>query len=366
MNGSGARRGRGLAVLCACLALAISLTACGGSGNASGSAGGSNAALLTSTAADRDSQLVAAAKKEGTLNWVTSFAGPVVNATVAAFQQKYPFIHMTVNRGDESVIIPQAIQEITARKPAGDVFEVTASGALEFKDADALVPYVSPNASGITPQYKVLDSSGHDLLLTDRISYISFGYNTQLVPAGAVPKNLQGLLNPALAGKLVVETDTTSEEWIGAVLHQMGQSAGEAFLSKLAAQHVSQTALSGSALMGLVATGQYAASPSVFHNHEQQNAAKGAQVAWVPLSPVVANVGQLGILANTQHPASAMLFVDFLTSPAGQQVLKSQLYTPPEVKQPFTAWVPSQGAKDANAYNAELKQWAALQKQYFG
>jgi ABC-type Fe3+ transport system substrate-binding protein len=367
MNGFGLTRGRGVAVLCACLAAALTLTACGGGGGAASGSAGSGAALLTSTATNRDSQLVAAAKKEGTLNWVTSFAGPVVNAIVAAFQKQYPYIHLTVNRGDEGAIIPQAIQEITARKPAGDVFEVTASGALELKDAGALVPYVSPNASRIPPAYKVLDGSGHDLLLTDRISYISFGYNTKLVPANAVPRSLQDLLNPALSGKLAVETDTTSEEWVGAVLHKMGPQAGEAFLSKLAAQqHVSQTALSGSALMGLVATGQYAASPSVFHNHQQQNADKGAPVAWVPLDPVVANVGQLGILTNTPHPASAMLFIDFLTSPAGQKVLESKRYTPPEAKQPFTAWVPSQGAKDANAYNDELKQWAALQKKYFG
>jgi iron(III) transport system substrate-binding protein len=181
-----------------------------------------------------------------------------------------------------------------------------------------------------------------------------------------VPKTLNDLLNPALKGKLALETDTTSEEWIGAVLHKMGQTAGEAFLQKLAAQNVSQTALSGSALMGLVATGQYGASPSVFHNHQQQDAAKGSPVAWAPLDPVVANVGQLGILANTPHPASAALFIDWMTSAAGAKVLESQLYTPPQAKQPFTAWVPSQGVTDANAYNAELKSWAALQKKYFG
>lgn len=355
---------RALAALGAVIAATVILSGCGSSSAAGG--GGAGNSLLTSTAPGRQAQLVAAAKKEGTLNWVTSFAGPVVNAIVTAFQKQYPFIHVTVNRGDESAIIPQAIQEITAKKPAGDVFEVTASGALELKAAGALVPYLSPNAAGIASQYKVLNSSKQDLLLTDRISYISFGYNTTQIPPGAVPKTLQDLLNSQLKGKLALETDTTSEEWIGAVLHQMGQSAGEAFLQKLSTQKVSQTALSGSALMGLVANGQYGASPSVFHNHEQQDAAKGSPVAWVPLDPVVANVGQLGILANTPHPASAMLFIDWLTSTPGAKVLESQRYTPPQVKQPFTAWVPSQGVKDANSYNAELKQWAALQKKYFG
>lgn len=365
MTGTGTTHRRTLAAACTATAAALLLGACGGgSGGAAG--GGGAGKLLTSTASDRQSKLVAAAKKESTLNWVTSFAGPVVDKIIKSFEAKYPYLHVKVDRGDEGAIIPQAIQEITAKKPAGDVFEVTASGALELKDAGALVPYASPNARRISSQYKVLDSGGHDLLLTDRISYISFGYNTTKIPASAVPKTLDDLLDPRLKGKLAIETDTTSEEWIGAVLHKKGESAGKAFLAKLAKQHVSQTSLSGSAMMGLVATGQYGASPSVFHNHEEQNKAKGSPVAWKPLDPVVANVGQLGILANTPHPAAAMLFIDFLTSAEGQKVLKSQLYTPPEVKQPFDSWAPSRGAKDADSYNAELKKWAALQKQYFG
>lgn len=348
--------------------MAATLSACGsGADSSSGGASGSAASLLTSTATDRETQLVAAAKQEGTLNWATSLAGPVVDAIIAAFQKQYPDIHVTVNRGDEGSIIPQAIQEITAKKPGGDVFEVTATGALQLKDAQVLVPYASPNAAAISPEFKVVDDKGHNLLLSDRVSYISFGYNTNMVPPDAVPKTLEDLLNPALAGKLAVETDTTSENWIGAVLHKMGQSAGEAFLQKLGAQqHVAQTALSGSALMGLVATGQYAASPSVFHNHQQQNAEKGAPVEWVPLEPVVANVGQLGIFANTPHPASAMLFIDFLTGTTGQQVFESQQYTSPEAKQPFISWIPTEGAKDAKTFNDQLKQWTALQKKYFG
>jgi iron(III) transport system substrate-binding protein len=350
----------------ACVAItALALVTACSSGKSKTAASGTGNLLLT-TASDRQTQLVNAAKSEGTLNWTTSFAGPVVDAIVKGFETAYPGVKITVNRGDESVIIPQAVQEIGANKPAADVFEVTASGALEFNDAGVLQPYLSPNAANIAAEYKVMDSSGKDdLLLTDRISYISFGYNTTKVDAASVPKTLEDLLSPGLTGKMALETDTTSEEWIGAVLHKMGQSAGEAFLQKMSAQKVSQTALSGSALMGLVATGQYAASPSVFHNHEQQAAAKGSTVGWVPLDPVVANVGQLGILKNAAHPAAAMLFIDYLTSSAGQTVLQSQQYSPPEQKQPFTAWVPSQGAKSADAYNTELKSWAALQKKYF-
>ncbi|MCW2859936.1 MAG: putative binding protein component of iron transporter precursor [Actinoallomurus sp.] len=364
MNRPGSIRRRATAGICLGVAAAALLTACGSSSNSSG--GGSDNALLLSTASDRTSQLAAEAKKEGTLNWTTSFAGPVVNDIVAGFEKAYPGIKVTVNRGDEGVIIPQVVQAIGAGKSLSDVFEVTASGALEFTDAGVLAPYESPTAAGIAGEYKVKDKNGHNLLLTDRISYISFGYNTKKLPAADVPKTLQDLTNPALKGKLAIETNTTSEDWIGAVVHQLGQNGADTFFKALAMNNVQQTALSGSAMMGLVASGQYAASPSVFHNHEQQEAGKGAPVEWMPLEPVVANVGQLGIFKNAKHPAAAMLFTDWLLGTDGQKVLEKQQYTPPSVKQPFQAWVPSEGAKSAQAFNQDLKGWAALQKKYFG
>lgn len=185
------------------------------------------------------------------------------------------------------------------------------------------------------------------------------------MPASAAPKSLSDLLSPSLSGDLALETDTTSEEWIGGVLHLMGQSKGTQFLKQLSAQHVAQTSVSGAALMGLVASGQYGIC-TCFHNHEQQDASQGSPVAWTPVEPVIANVGELGILQNSPHPAAALLFIDFLTGAAGQKVLTTEDYTPPEDKQPFTSWIPTSGATSATAYNQTLQSWTTLQKQYFG
>ena len=347
--------------------LAGALAACGsssssGSTASSGSSGGS---LLTSQASSQHAQLVKEANQEGSLSWVTSLAGPVVDAVVKAFNQQYPDVHVSVNRGDEDTIIPQTIQELQAHKTAADVFEVTSTGALEFTAAGVLTPFYDPASASIPAKYQAKSGKSDDTLVTDRVSYISLGYNTTKVPASSAPKNLNSLLSPALTGKLALETDTTSEEWIGGVLHQMGETKGKQFLKQLSSQHVAQTAVSGAALMGLVASGQYAIC-TCFHNHEQQDAAQGSPVAWAPVEPVIANVGELGILKGTPHPAAALLFIDFLTGTTGQKVLTKEQYTPPEATQPFASWIPTSGATSATAYNSELQSWAALQKQYFG
>lgn len=347
----------------AAVALVTAAAACSSGSSGSGSTT-SAAALLTDQSSSQQAQLVTEAKQEGSLSWVTSLAGPVVDAVVHAFNQQYPSIKVNVTRGDEASIIPQALQELQAHKSAPDVFEVTSTGALEFTSAGVLTPFYDPASAQIPAQYQV-KSGSDDTLVTDRVSYISLGYNTKKVPSGAAPKSLSDLLSPSLAGDLALETDTTSEEWIGGVLHLMGQGKGTQFLKQLSAQHVAQTSVSGAALMGLVASGQYGIC-TCFHNHEQQDASQGSPVAWTPVEPVIANVGELGILQNSPHPAAALLFIDFLTGTAGQKVLTSEDYTPPEDKQPFTSWIPTSGATSATAYNQTLQSWTSLQKQYFG
>jgi ABC-type Fe3+ transport system substrate-binding protein len=347
----------------AAVAMVTAAAACSSGSSGSGSATAA-ASLLTEQSSSQQAQLLTEAKQEGSLSWVTSLAGPVVDAVIHAFNQQYPSIKVTVTRGDEDTIIPQAIQELQAGKSAPDVFEVTSTGALEFTSAGVLTPFYDPASAQIPAQYQV-KSGSDDTLVTDRVSYISLGYNTKKVPAGATPKTLSDLLSPSLSGDLALETDTTSEEWIGGVLHLMGQSKGTQFLKQLGAQHVAQTSVSGAALMGLVASGQYGIC-TCFHNHEQQDAAQGSPVAWTPVEPVIANVGELGILKGSPHPAAALLFVDFITGTAGQKVLTSEDYTPPEDKQPFTSWIPTSGATSATAYNQTLQSWTALQKQDFG
>lgn len=349
----------------AAVALVGAMAACGSSSGGGSSASASTGSLLTDQSSSQQSQLLAEAKKEGSLNWLTSLAGPVVDAVVHAFNKQYPSVHVTVDRGDEGTIIPQTIQEIQAGKAAADVFEVTSTGALEFGGVGDLTPFYDPEAADIPAQYQAKSGNGDDTLVTDRVSYISLGYNTKKVAPGSAPDTLSDLLNPSLAGDLALETDTTSEEWIGGVLHELGQAKGTAFLKKLGAQHVAQTAVSGAALMGLVASGQYGIC-TCFHNHEQQDAAQGSPVAWVPVQPVIANVGELGILKGTPHPAAALLFIDFLTGSAGQKVLVGEQYTPPEDKQPFASWIPTSGFTSATAYNAELQSWTSLQKEDFG
>ncbi|MDA8271656.1 MAG: extracellular solute-binding protein [Actinomycetota bacterium] len=353
-------------------ALALLLTACGSSSSApSATTSGSGAsktptgsALLTYQGSNATSVLEAAAKTEGKLNFMTSLAGPIVTQLVNAFEKQYPYIHVTVNRADESTLIPQTISEEQAGKPAADVFEVTSPGALELKAAGLLVPYADPTAQ--MPANYVTKSGSNYLLATDRISWLAFGYNTTKIPAADVPKTLSDLTSPALKGQLVTEASSTGWDWIGSVLYAMGKTKGEAFLQQLGSTNKPAiVSLSGAATAGLVASGQYGASFSVFQDHFLENAAKGSPVKWLPLEPVIANVGQVGILKGVSDPAAAALFVDFETGSIAQGIFQQLHYGSPNVSVPFKTWVPTQGLTAAQ-YSSALSSWHALQTKDFG
>ncbi|NNN18284.1 MAG: extracellular solute-binding protein [Acidimicrobiaceae bacterium] len=353
--------------------LGLLVTACGSSSSTSSSSSTTSAAsknptgeaLLTYQGSNATSVLEAAAKSEGKLNFMTSLAGPVVTQLTSAFEKAYPYIHLTVNRADENTLIPQTISEEQAGKPAADVFEVTSPGALELRAAGLLLPYADPTAN--MPAQYLTKSGSNYLLATDRISWLSFGYNTNKIPAADVPKTLSDLTNPALKGQLVTEASSTGYDWIGSVLYAMGQTKGEAFLAQLGQQNKPAiVAVSGAATAGLVASGQYGASFSVFQDHFLQNAAKGSPVKWLPLEPVIANVGQFGVLKGVQDPAAAALFVRFETGPIAQKVFEDLHYGSPNASVPFKSWVPTQGATTATQYASELKSWEALQKKDFG
>ena len=262
-------------------ALAVLTTACGGAGASK------DAGLLTYSGADRQQKLAAAATKEGMLSWYTSLAGEVDDRLVKAFEAKYPSIKVSLTRGAENDIATRVEQETQARKYRADVLEVTEPASMKLRQEKITAPFSSPAVASIPAAFKTEADGGKVWDATDRISPISFGYNKTQIPASAVPHDLNGLLNPALDGKLAIESTTTGVRWVGSVLNELGEQRGEAFLKQLSANHVKVQAVSGAALMSLVSQGEVGASPSVFENHAQQQAASHAPVAWVPIGSVV-------------------------------------------------------------------------------
>ncbi len=327
--------------------------------------GGPPTSPFVFTGPGRTDALAAAAKNEGSLTWYTSLAGPVVSALANAFGKKYPFIGVSVFRAAENVLATKAAQEAQAGQYSWDVMEAPAGNVLILQQRGFLIPYVSPTAAALPSEFTWKAKDDQVWAAADRVSYIGYGYNTTLVPPSAVPKTLEDLLNPVLKGKVGIVTSTTGVRWIGAVLHGLGDAKGEEFLAKIAVQDWKVQSISGAAEMGLVAAGQEASSVTIFNDHAAQEEAKGAPVRWVPIPPVVANVGAAVANRHAPHPASAMLFIDFLLGPDGQAVLKEYKYATPTTRVAFSYWVP-EVELTATSFEAAYDRWKALFKKTFG
>jgi iron(III) transport system substrate-binding protein len=337
------------------------------SAQASGAAPKTVADLAAYQGADRQQILEAGAAKEGKLVWYTSLAGAAVDRLPEAFKKKYPFIKdIEVFRGAESDIVPKATQEMQAGQPSFDVIESQISAIQLLFAAGYMTPYYSPSTKPIPDDLKTKDKGELVQSATDRFSLIGFGYNTNLIPASAVPKTRDDLLNPALQGKLAVTGTNTGQRWVGSVLFALGQDKGKQWLQDFATkQKVVVQQVSGQALLDLIAKGEVAASPTIFRDHAELAALeKKAPVKWVPLEPVVGNTGQDAMSLKAAHPNAALLFIDFLLGPEGQKIYHDLQYATAGDKLDFKVWVPEAG-KSTDQIEKDTKLWSDTFKVIF-
>lgn len=263
--------------------------------------------------ADREKILLEGAKKEGQLTFYTSntwVAGPVTQE----FEKKYPFIKANVWRSDSKALLRRLSEEHAAGRYLADVVETSPEYVTLLVRSNLLQDVFSPELSAYDDEAKVKGKTGV-LAWTNREIYISLGYNTKLIPPSDAPRTLKEYLDPKWKGKMAIAGTTTGTQWVGAVIDTMGRE----FLDKLAAQEISVQNMSGAALSGLVASGEVPLSPTIFNSNIFTHKQKNAPVEWRPIDPVIAGVGTSGMIVNAPHPHTALLFLDYLHSKAGQQ-----------------------------------------------
>jgi iron(III) transport system substrate-binding protein len=316
------------------------------------------AGYATYQGADRTAILEACATKEGQLFWTSELAGGVITAMKAAFQKKYPAIAVSEQSANGSDFVPRMQQERQAKKYTVDAFEMSSDSQLLIATLDMRQPYWSPALATYKDDAKEAASNGLVYQTVDRYSFMGFGYNTKLLPASAVPSSYADLLKPELKGKMVMSgSGSSGAQLFGIFVTTLGAD----FPTKLKAQNYTIQQVSGRGLLDLITAGEVAGSPTIYQSHVKTDAAKGAPVAWVPLSPVSANAGGSSIAKDAPHPCAAVLFTDFILGAEGRAVLDSFFYANPADKFNFQLSIPGAGMTP-DAYNAKIKEWDGLMR----
>ncbi len=306
---------------------------------------------------DREKILFDGAKREGKLVWYTTLATAQNKTIAAAFEKKYPGVSVDTFRTGSSALAERLVTEAKAERHIADAVETTPGGMMTFRDAQILLPYTSPYLAAFPEDAKEQATKNTVLWTTVRESYVGFGYNKNLVKAADVPKNFDGLLNPALRDNLGIAGEDTGARIIGAMV----KAKGEAWLKRLKEQNIRVHMMAGSALTQLVASGEIYGSPSQFFSATHVAAKRGAPVAWVPMDLVVASAGGAAVYANAPHPHAALLFVDFLMSPEGQKLYEELYFGVAQKDYGFKRWYPEKGGT-LDQYEEALDGWHKLMK----
>ena len=274
--------------------------------------------------ADREKLLIEGAKKEGAF---THYGSHTWYRTMAkAFETKYPFIKVTEYRTDGRTLIKRALEEIRAGQYIADVIATTGEQMDIMKREGVFLEHYVADARHYPEEVKNKGKQGF-YFIGHYETYASLGFNTSLIPPAEAPKTMQDLLNPKWKGKMSIVSTTTGTRWIGNTLESLGRE----YLEKIAEQDVKVQNMSGAALAGLVVSGEVPLSPTIFDANIAQAKQKGAPVDWRPLEPVVTTVASSGLTLKAPHPHAALLYLDWLHSKEGQQmIMKGGLWSPRE------------------------------------
>jgi iron(III) transport system substrate-binding protein len=316
------------------------------------------AELAAYNKADREKVLYEGAKKEGRLMWYTSLTGGPNTEAPKVFEAKYPGIKMEVYRSDSDGIIQRVMQEAQARRYIVDAIETTFPILKVMQEAKLLAPYFSPHLTQYSDEAKEKADKGLVYWATDRESYISVSYNTNVVQGNAIPKSFEDLLKPELRGKIGFATTDTGARVIAAML----ASKGAEFVHKLKAQQITLHPVSGRAILDMVVSGELGVSPTTFLSHARVSISKGAPIKWVPMDLVPTNAGGVALPANAPHPHAALLFNDFLLSAEGQKFLGKfgldSAMNKPEFKRFY-----AESGMSAAQYEKENEKWEKLLRE---
>jgi iron(III) transport system substrate-binding protein len=283
--------------------------------------------IATYKGADRESSILAGARREGK---VVFYSGMIENQALRpiadAFKKKYPFVAVEYWRGDSRALVQKALTERRAGRVMGDILEST-GGAEALIRAGAVEPFTSPSVAGFPKTY--VDPNG--MWAASRLDYFGLAYNTRQVTAAEVPKTYDDLLNPKWKGAIAWRADSEVGAilFIAGIVREMGKEKGEAYLKKLSGQRVVNYAGSARALVDRVGEGEYKLALEIYAHHPLISKAKGAALDTQMLDPVPSALSTIQLAKNAPHPNAAMLFIDFMLSKQGQEVMRAAQYLSP-------------------------------------
>ena len=283
-------------------------------------------AVTLSSATAADDALIAAAKKEGQVNWYTTqIVNQFSRPAAEAFQKKYG-IRVNYVRGDSVELAVKLVNEGRSGRVQADVFDGT-SALAAVKREGLVLRWIPESAKRLPKQY--WDSEGY--WVATNIFIRTPAFSTNLISRGSEPKTWQDLLDPKLRGRMAWAGHATTSGaagFVGLVLHEMGEEKGMAYQRELAKQNIIQLGGSARAAVDQVVAGEYPMVLQAFNHQPVISARRGAPIDWIPMNPAMGVLSVASLAKGGANPNAAKLLVEYFISEEGQKLFQSGDYIP--------------------------------------
>jgi iron(III) transport system substrate-binding protein len=281
----------------------------------------------SAAAFEGEPQLYEAAKKEKELTWYTAhYDSETAAALCGGFEKKYAGIKCNYVRTTAQVAYQRLAQDQKAGIAQASVISSTdTSHYVRMKKDGWLQPYRPKNLSELVDAFKSFNDPD-DLFIATAAGLVLITYNSSLVQAAEAPRKWTDLADPRWKGKVSIGHPGFSG-YVGTWVVQMRKLYGWDYFKKLElnkpriGRSINDTVTMLNAKESWVAAGPQATT--------LESRAKGNPVAVVyPEDGAVLMVSPSGILKNAPAPNAARLFMEFLLSKDGNEIVVTHFQDP--------------------------------------
>ena len=279
--------------------------------------------------------LIEGAKKEGQVVFYASMEAQSAQRISAGFEKKYPFVKVNATRIGSERMATRLVAEAQSRKVQADVVSQSGFDFYGVLQKGIFDVYNSPERAALPAEYK--DEKGLWVMNAATLNVI--GYNTRLVPAASVPRSFWDLTDPKWKGQMLM--DENESKWMAGMMTHYGEAKVVDLLRKLAAQEI-QFRAGHTLIQTLAAAGERPIVVVAFANGVERLKKDRAPIDWVAADPIIGLTFGVGLAKDAPHPNAAKLFIDYLLSKEGQEIIADAGYFVPhrDVAAPIMKQVP--------------------------
>ena len=259
------------------------------------------------------------ARKEGEIIWYAAMASDRAAELIKGFESKYPFLKVRFQPGGAGRQLEQLLVEHRTKKHRADIINTRRSYVNVMAKAGAIARYRTPLRSELREGFTDKEGLINGIYAQPRV----FLFNTRMVSRDKAPKSFDDLLDPQWKDKMGL--DTTDYDWLASLIDFYGRGKALEFASRLAKQQLNFRR--GPTLLAqLAVAGEFPIVIDAFPEEIMQMKSAKAPVDFVFSEPFVSvkTPTTVSISSGAPHFHAAALFVDFLLSKSGQDIMVAQ------------------------------------------